>query len=355
MGLHSKQTLADGVHGIVALEYANAAVRLAAAGFVASDVYKIARDLDTSQLFILVNHSPITWKDIGNASVGQDLNKVEVDIIKASAGTVARGTPIYRADWDAANDRIKVEKAYSESTGAYACVGIVSEQATDTVAGKMLILGILHDLDTSALAVGPIYLGTAAGSLVNAAPDGPNITQSLGQVIHSDANGHLGISIEVPHPLDYSGVPEGLGIAAWGTSNLGSPSSHVHAPPVFGSDYQREESMGESSTTSTTFQSKVTLTTPALTGTYRIGWSARVWQSGVADRLQAQLYNDTDAAVLSGPFDFEPEDADDRHLPSASREVVFDGSAKTFIVQYRQQDGGTAYIDQASIEFWRVG
>lgn len=70
---HSKQTLSDGIHSIVAYSYANSTARLAATGFTADDIYKIAIDLDTYQLFILINDSPITWFDVGNAAGSGDV------------------------------------------------------------------------------------------------------------------------------------------------------------------------------------------------------------------------------------------------------------------------------------------
>lgn len=67
--LHSKQTVTDGIHGAVAFEYANAAARLAATGFVAEDINKIARQLDDNSLWILVSISPITWSSVATGAV----------------------------------------------------------------------------------------------------------------------------------------------------------------------------------------------------------------------------------------------------------------------------------------------
>ena len=66
---------------------------------------------------------------------------------------------------------------------------------------------------------------------------------------------------------------------------------------VFGSDYQYEISSARSTTTSTSFTTKTTLTTGILTGTYRIGWG------GVVDNTNnksgsIRLYDVTNAVVL---------------------------------------------------------
>lgn len=123
---------------------------------------------------------------------------------------------------------------------------------------------------------------------------------------------------------------------------------------IFGANYQKAESLGRSTTTSTTFQNKATLTTGALTGTYLITWHAVVDQSAVADAVQVQLYNNTDTAVVGVIQEHEPKDVNNRISVGGFAEVVFTGSAKSFIIQYRQQRGNTAGIQDARIMLWRV-
>jgi hypothetical protein len=126
---------------------------------------------------------------------------------------------------------------------------------------------------------------------------------------------------------------------------------------VFGNDYQTEISTAQSTTTSSTFQTKLTLTTPALTGTYRLGWTARVGQSNAGDKVEARLRNTTDSSTVGAPINgirIEPKDINNRYSVGGFAEVVFTGSAKTFEIQYREQDGNTARIEDARIEIWRV-
>jgi len=123
---------------------------------------------------------------------------------------------------------------------------------------------------------------------------------------------------------------------------------------VFGQDYQRAESLAESQTTLATYQDKVSLTTPALTGTYRVAWGAMVTNT---DKVgQVQLYNSSDAAVVGFEIPFRPKLAtDDYPTVGAVHEITFTGSAKTFIVQYKDGAGGnTQSIKDAWIEVWRV-
>lgn len=123
---------------------------------------------------------------------------------------------------------------------------------------------------------------------------------------------------------------------------------------VFGQDYQTEVVETRSTTTSATFQTKTTLTTPALTGTYRVSWHAVIDEAGISDQTETRLYNSTDATTLGPVRSKEMKDSSDRIDVHGVDHVIFTGTAKTFEIQYRQQSGGTAGIQNARIEIWRV-
>ena len=55
MSFHSEQTA---IHRVHSFEYVDAAARLAATGFIATDVGKVARQLDDDSWWILNNISP---------------------------------------------------------------------------------------------------------------------------------------------------------------------------------------------------------------------------------------------------------------------------------------------------------
>ena len=59
--LHSKQTIADGIHSAVSVTYASSASMAAATGFVTEDIYKLAWVLDTKSLWMLTTFSPANW------------------------------------------------------------------------------------------------------------------------------------------------------------------------------------------------------------------------------------------------------------------------------------------------------
>jgi len=122
----------------------------------------------------------------------------------------------------------------------------------------------------------------------------------------------------------------------------------------FGNNYQAVTSPGLSTTTSAVFQTKLSMTTPLLSGTYRVQWYAVCQQTNIADAVQSRLQNITDVATIGPIQEKEPKDTNDRFPVGGIGTVVFTGSAKTFEIQYRQQRGSTAGIEDARIEIWRI-
>lgn len=92
MTLHS-QISAGQMHVAYNWSYADQAAREGATGIVAGDVGKLARQEDTETLWLLTNHSPVTWQFIGggNAVVSEYLSVSAAGIV-VSAGDVATGT-----------------------------------------------------------------------------------------------------------------------------------------------------------------------------------------------------------------------------------------------------------------------
>jgi hypothetical protein len=87
MPTHKSLTYVDG-HVVHAYEYADAAARVAATGFVAADVGKIARQLDDNSFWALRGYSPIAWFSITGGSV----SKIRLEM---TAGPVATNLGVY--------------------------------------------------------------------------------------------------------------------------------------------------------------------------------------------------------------------------------------------------------------------
>lgn len=123
---------------------------------------------------------------------------------------------------------------------------------------------------------------------------------------------------------------------------------------IFGADFQSAVADSRTTTTSNTYQDKLTLTTGALTGTYRVGWCADIDMGGSNQIGWARLYNVTDSTIL-GEQAHRPSSTT-IHLPvTGFAYVTFTGSAKTFRIQFRSaSSGNTIGIEHANLEFWRV-
>lgn len=77
MAFHCELTGLD-IHVINTWTYANSAARDAATGFTSDDVYKVAVQSDDNSIWILTDHSPITWMQVGGVVVG-DINHCDLD------------------------------------------------------------------------------------------------------------------------------------------------------------------------------------------------------------------------------------------------------------------------------------
>jgi hypothetical protein len=71
MGFHKNAPLAD-IHVPYSFSYADQAAREGATGLLAEDEGKFARQLDNDTLFLLINHSPVTWKGIAETGAAVD-------------------------------------------------------------------------------------------------------------------------------------------------------------------------------------------------------------------------------------------------------------------------------------------
>ena len=125
---------------------------------------------------------------------------------------------------------------------------------------------------------------------------------------------------------------------------------------IFGGNQQNASSEAASTTTSTSLQTKLSMVTPALTGTYMVQVFAEIYNSGGAlssNRTEAQLYNSTDATELCFS---SPRSGQGTYVPFSGFAIVtFTGVAKTFQVRYRTTAGSsTAYIRRARIILFRV-
>ncbi len=122
---------------------------------------------------------------------------------------------------------------------------------------------------------------------------------------------------------------------------------------VFGNNFQQANNDAESSTTSSTFQQKLRMTTPSLpSGTYRIGYSVegRCNSTSVALAIQVQINDTTTIAEAL------VESQDVANYDQYNGFYYYTGSGVLNIdIDYRSSSGGTtSFTRRARLEIWRV-
>jgi hypothetical protein len=193
---------------------------------------------------------------------------------------------------------------------------------------------------------------TDAGGLVffTCGAQGPQGSQGIpgsgsSVTIHDEGSSVTG----TPHTiLDFVGSGVTVTNAGSGKATVTIPGSTAS---VFGSELQQVESDEESSTTSTSYQQKLRLTTNNLPlGTYRIGWQFSVFCSTSGDVLSKVVLDDT-------------TDLDRHSIDNSTDEFNSNGGfayrssfsgVHTVDIVYKAVEG-TALIRHARLEIWRVG
>jgi hypothetical protein len=103
-----------------------------------------------------------------------------------------------------------------------------------------------------------------------------------------------------------------------------------------------EESDAQSDTAGG-WETKLTLTTPAVSGKIWIEWQWEYWNDNGDKDVQVQVRNLTDGGNLSNVRDSFKKDTTRRGLFDF-KELTFTGAAKSFDIRFRPRDGGTAYM-----------
>lgn len=154
----------------------------------------------------------------------------------------------------------------------------------------------------------------------------------------------------------------GNGIALTTLNPGGNESVEISNTNVFGSEFQRAESFGFSTTTSTTFQNKVKLTTTNLpAGTYRIGIHYGWNHNSTINDFEGQVLED--AVQLGEIHKQEPKDSaggdptgtTQRYYTSRVFYRTLTAGVHVYDINFRTDSAGTvSSIWEATIELWRV-
>jgi len=137
-------------------------------------------------------------------------------------------------------------------------------------------------------------------------------------------------------------------------SDSRTPTTHASSHASGGSDPVANviarttgASTGQAASNSTTYADVVSLTTPALTGTYKVSWTVFFLNDTAGQVAFTRVRNDTDGVNL------EDERYTSTQLPTANTAwayVAFTGAAKTFKIQNKIQSTGNVVTHNPQIE-----
>lgn len=153
-----------------------------------------------------------------------------------------------------------------------------------------------------------------------------------------------------PTNLTLGAIADGQYLSRAGASVAGV------TPPVFGTQFVTANDETTSSTTSTTFQTKLTLTTPSVpAGTYIIQWTYYWAYSSAANSFEGRILRD--GSVVEALHRQEPQDTSltQAHAHTKFDVMVLTAGVHTFDLQYRNSGGGnTAQIQHVHMLFYRL-
>jgi hypothetical protein len=139
------------------------------------------------------------------------------------------------------------------------------------------------------------------------------------------------------------------------TNNGSGKATVSFNPSVFGSEYTEAEDLSESSTTSSTPQLKVRLTTGNIpAGRYRLGYSYGWRHSSTGSDFDAQIVEDLSTQIFEHRQEPKDSGGDQRHRVGGFINRTLSAGIHTFDLNWSENNGSTAHIRDARLEFWRL-
>jgi hypothetical protein len=123
---------------------------------------------------------------------------------------------------------------------------------------------------------------------------------------------------------------------------------------IFGSYYAYAKSDGSSSTNSTSFVTKVSLTTDAVvSGTYKINWYSEMQRNSQANDMRYRIYLDGTTELCNINFELSDQSG---WLPLSGYDVVtLTSGSHTIAVQFcGETTGNTSYIRRSRVDISRI-
>jgi len=258
-------------------------------------------------------HNPSLSATVGVANIGS--------ILATNGTTGTKGFEVLSGIVDAFIDDIDADEAIIVESGG--TLNIV----TTSVSGNINVdLGATLNCVISNYPSGTITNNGTINGIINGVRFG-NWIVAVEELITPETDTRLVMS------------PDGSGMTQWVTR--------------FGADYQYEKSEAESTTTSETFQNKVTLTTPSLpAGDYRLSWTAQITNDSGDKPVEVQITLDSNQI----DFTFYAPKFEDEFFKVTGfcTETLLAGSSVLEMDFRATDEGGTAKIKGARLELFRV-
>lgn len=312
--LHKSLPLGN-AHIAHAWQYANAAAREAATGFVTADLYKLALQMDDKTYWMLTATTPI-WTQVTNAD-SSNATSLSVDAIKSTSGTIAAGKVVYVAAECGVN--VHVEEAKADSSSTMEAIGVTTQEITNLVAGKVQLIGPLPNaVDTSSWAVNDeLYVSaTAAGVLTNVRPVGAaSLVQHVGIVCKvGSSDGIIGVCVD--SPVKVPNLSEGK---YWLGDSNGQP---VEATPAAVPTVLHGEEEAQDDTTSGSWTQAFRYSPTLEVAKYLVQFYAEITSSSGSYRVHARAQ--IDDAITLAEVAYEPEAVGSNEWSSVGGSYFFD-------------------------------
>ena len=287
------------------------------------------------------------WVNLANSSNNQKVVSNVSDSINRGFMIGVENGNIYPEVWDSGGSH------YTFSSGTIASSQWVYLVMTCAANGELI--GYINSSQVNSIPFSTSNIGTNPDDMV------------IGSAAWSPTN------FEVDGSIDEIRISDTIRSQSWITTcynNQNSPATFISlgseesdqsvvsievVDPIFGSRFTTSNSLTESSTTGSTWLSKLLLTATDLpAGKYRIGWYAEIRETDTGGYVESRIrvnYSDDKASVYIVPQD------SNNYYPFGG--VAFhDASLESNFIrvnfQWREVGSGTAYIRNARIEIWRV-
>lgn len=151
--------------------------------------------------------------------------------------------------------------------------------------------------------------------------------------------------------IEQGGATAGQAMVWDGALGAWSPASPGGAGSPFGEDYQMAQAEAATITTSTSPVSKITLTTPTLTGTYRVSFGIRIQHESAISKTSVNFNLDPGTIFCA----IEPRDSANHYNFHGIREIVFSSESRTFEITHNTINAShDSTASEAWIEIFRV-